>query len=117
VRGWFRKKMEDLVVAGHCTQDDDETGGLPPLPTRVFLSLLPPGAGIGVGRDEVPTSLTARPLIDDPEPNRAPRTTITAPARGPTTPASFTAPPAPPYPRRGGETPAKLFPLLSDAIS
>ena len=46
--------------------DDDETGGLPPLPTRVLLSLLPPGAGIGVGCDEVPTSLTLSSTTPNP---------------------------------------------------
>jgi len=61
---------EEDLVAGHYTSispataaADDETGRPPPLPTRVFLSFLPPGAGIG--RDEVPTSITVRPFIDD----------------------------------------------------
>ena len=44
---------------------DDEIGGLPPLPTCVFLSFFLPGTGIGIGSDEVPIPLTARPLIDD----------------------------------------------------
>lgn len=96
---------------------DDEIGGLPPLPTRVFLSFFLPGTGIGIGSDEVPIPLTARPLIDDllsPLPSRAPRTTVTTPARGPTITASFTAQP---NPTRRGETPSKLFSLLCNAIS
>ena len=94
---------------------DNENEGPPPLPAHIFLSFLPPGPGIDC--DEVPTSLTVCPLIDDRcplEPNRAPRTTVITPARGPTIPASFTAPP---NPTRRGEISSKLFPLLSDAIS
>jgi len=95
---------------------DDETGG-PPLPARVLLSFLPPGAG--TVRDEVPASLTVRPLIDDlcpSEPNQAPRT-ITAPPAG--LQSRHPSPPHPqqPSPIRRRETPSKMFLLLSDAIS
>jgi len=129
-RGWYRKTVEYGRSGGDWTsysnshlqrqrqQQQTTKPRHPALPARVYLSFLPPGAGLG--RDKVPTSLTVRPLIDNlcpPEPNRAPRTTVTAPARGPATSATFTAPRAPPSPRCQGETPSKLFPLLSDAIS
>ena len=95
--------MEDPMLAGQHTSispaaeaADDETGRPPPLPTRVFLNFLPPGEDID--HDEVPTSITVCPPIGDlcfPEPDQVPRTTVTAPARGPTTPVSFTAHPSP----------------------
>ena len=51
-----------LQFSSAATAADDETGGFPPLPARVFLSFLPPGTGIG--RNEVATLITVRPLID-----------------------------------------------------
>jgi len=113
--------MEDLVVAGHrtqiitCSSSRRRRNRRTSSPSNARSLEFAPTRRRHRRRLRRSPNIT-NPLIDDPEPNRAPRTTITAPACGPTTPASFTAPPAPPYPRRGGETPAKLFPLLFDAI-
>jgi hypothetical protein len=74
------------------------------------LSFLPPGGAAAATRDEIPTSLTVRPLLCPSEPNPAPRSTVAAAAGGPTTPTSFTAP-------RRGDTPSKLFPIRCDVIS
>jgi hypothetical protein len=64
--------MENPVVARHCTpiftrstnnRRADSSG--PPPPARVVLSSFPPEATAAVGRNEISTLLTARPLIND----------------------------------------------------
>jgi len=99
-RVWKNPWWLDIILQfspAASTAADANTGGPPP--ARVVLSFLPPGATAAVSRDQIPTSLTARPRCNRP-----------------TTPTTFTAPSAIPL-RRGGTTPSKLLPLLSDLIS
>jgi hypothetical protein len=104
VRGWCRKTVDygrsggGWISYSNSHQQQQQTtkpAGHPPSNAR-FLELPPTRHRRRPRRSpKINNRLSShrRPL--PPEPNRAPRTTVTATTRGPTTPPSFTAPPNP----------------------